>query len=237
MATRGPKIKKDGGYDCEFVWFPLPNFQTERSVCLLLVLRDAHLAISCGLNFCKECIRRLQKAAKSCPICNTESSAVTHNRAYDVALKQLEIYCTCTPHMIGCEWKGKLEILDKRLNVDPQLNKQLEGYAYVEVQCYHDGCGQSFQRRLNAIHQSSEYLQRPFSCEYCHSHKSTYRDVTTHHWPVCECYPVSCPHYCAQNTLQRQNLQKHLNLNEACPFQTVECEFKYAVKTPYMYGA
>ncbi len=215
-------VQRRGGYECEFVQLPPGYFQTDCSVCLL-VLRDAHLATCCGHNFCKECIGRVQKAGNSCPLCNKEEFTLTYNREKDVALKQFEVYCT--HHKIGCEWKGRLEMLDKHLNVDPELEKQLEGCAFVELQCWHDGCGQSFQRRLIAKHQSRECLQRPFSCEHCHEYESTYHDVACIHWPLCECYPVSCPHKCTQNTFQRQTLQKHLN--EECPLQEVECEFKY----------
>ncbi len=117
-------------------------------------------------------------------------------------------------------------MLDKHLNIDPELEKHHEGCAFVELQCWHDGCGQSFQRRLIAKHQSRECPQRPFSCEHCHEYESTYHDVVCIHWPVCECYPVSCPHKCTQNTFQRHILQKHLN--KECRLQEVECEFKYA---------
>ncbi len=212
-----------GGYECEFVQPPPSYFQTECSVCLL-VLRDTHLATCCGHNFCKDCIERVQKAGKSCPLCNENGITVTYNRAYDMSLKQLEVYCT---HLkIGCEWKGKLEVLDKHLNVDPELEKQLEGCAFVEVQCSHDGCGQSFQRRLISKHQAEECSKRPFSCDYCHDYTSTEDDVLLNHRPVCKCYPVSCPNSCTPHTIERQNLEKHLN--EECPLQEVDCEFKYA---------
>ncbi len=88
MATRGPK--NEGGYDCEFVRPPPDYFQTECSVCLL-VLRDAHLASCCGQNFCKECIERVQKDGKGCPLCNKEGFTLTYNRTHDVALKQFEV--------------------------------------------------------------------------------------------------------------------------------------------------
>ncbi len=211
------------GYDCKFVQPPPTYLQTECSVCLL-VLRSPHLTSCCGHNFCKECIERIQRDGSSCPLCNVENFTLTYNRAYDVSLKQLEVYCI--HREIGCEWKGKLETLDKHLNVGPELEKQLEGCAFVEVQCYHDGCGQSLQRRLRENHQANECPQRPFSCEHCEEYESTYHDVTTNHWPVCVCYPVSCPNGCTETTFQRQNLDKHLN--EECPLQEVECDFTCA---------
>ncbi len=214
------KERNRGGYDCEFVHPPPDYFQTECSVCLQ-VLRDAHLASCCGR---KECIERVQKVGKGCPLCSKEGYTLTYNRAHDVALKQLEVYCT--HRKIGCEWKGKLEMLDEHLNVDPELEKHHEGCAFVELQCWHDDCGQSFQRHVIAKHQSSECPQRPFSCEHCHEYESTYHDVTINHWLVCKCYPVSCPNKCTSCVIERQNLEQHLN--EECPLQEVECEFRYA---------
>ncbi len=43
---------------------------------------------------------------------------------------------------------------------------------------------------------------------------------------MCKCYPLPCPHECRQESIQRQNLEQHLN--DECPLQEVECEFKYA---------
>ncbi len=228
-APAPPVLQRDRGkerscgHDCEFVHPPPDCLQTECSVCLL-VLRSPNITSCCGHNFCKECIERVQKDGKDCPLCNREKFTLTYNRAYDVSLRQFEVYCT--HRKIGCEWKGKLEMLDKHLNVDPELEKQLEGCAFVELQCCHDGCKQSFQRRLIAKHQSRECPQRPFTCEHCHEYESTYHDVTTTHWPMCRCYPVSCPHKCTSSVIERQNLEQHLN--KECPLQEVECEFKYA---------
>ncbi len=218
-----------GGYECEFVQPPPDHLQIECSVCLL-VLRSPLLASCCGHNFCKVCIERVQKDGKPCPLCNSEGFTLTYNREKDVSLKQLEVYCT--HRKIGCEWSEKLEMLEKHLNHNPNLEKQLEGCAFVEVRCYHDGCGQSIQRRIIFNHQVRECPQRPFSCEYCHEYESTFHDVTTDHWPVCKCYPVSCPHKCTQDIFQYQNLEHHLT--KECPLQEVECNFKYVgVRSSY----
>ncbi len=211
------------GYDCEFVQRPPDFLQTDCSVCLP-VLRSAHISTCCGHNFCKECIGRIHKYGKRCPLCNGEGFSLTYNRAYDMTLKQLEVYCT--HRNAGCGWKGKLESLDEHLNVKPELEKLLEGCDLVEVLCYHDGCGQPFQRCLISQHQLKECPWRPYSCEHCHEYDSTYHDTVDNHWPVCECYPVSCPYKCTTDLIERQNLDKHLN--EECPLQEVECDFKSA---------
>ncbi len=217
------KERNRGGYECELV-HPQPDYlQTECSVCLQ-VLRSPHLTNCCGHNFCKECIQRVRMDGKACPLCNGEGFILTYNREKDMTVKQLEVYCT--HRTIGCEWKGKLEMLDKHLNVDPELEKQLEGCDFVELQCCHDGCGQSFQRCLIANHQSEDCSERPFSCDYCHDYNSTQGDVLFNHLPVCKCYPVPCPNSCTPYAIERQHLEQHLN--KECPLQEVECEFKYA---------
>ncbi len=207
----------------DFVSSPPDFFQTECSICLV-VLRSPHLTSCCGHNFCKECIGHVQKVGKCCPLCNKKNFTLVYNRAHDVSLKQLEVYCT--HRKFGCTWKGKLEMLNKHLNVDPELEKQLEGCGFVAVLCSRVRCGQSFQRGLLSKHQSRECPQRPYSCVYCREYESTYHDVTTKHCTECKCFPVSCPNSCAMQNIERQNLEKHLN--EVCPLQEVECEFKNA---------
>ncbi len=219
VQRRRDKDENRGGYECAFV-LPPPHTQTECAICLL-VLRSPHLASCCGHNFCKECIERIQKC---CPLCNTENFTLTYNREKDVSLQQFEVYCP--HHKFGCEWRGKLEVLDTHLNVNPKLDKQLEGCGFVDVRCCNDGCGQCLQRQLIVEHQCRECPLRIFNCEHCHEYESTYHDVTTNHCPVCKCYPLPCPHECRQETIQRQNLEQHLN--KECPLQEVECEFKYA---------
>ncbi len=223
QRRRDKPDENPGGYECVFIHPPPTYIQTDCSICLQ-VLRSPHLAGCCSHNFCKKCIERVQTLGKPCPLCNRENFTLTYNRDKDVSLQQAEVYC---PHRtIGCEWRGKLEMLDTHINVNPKLDKQLEGCAFVEVQCFNDGCGQYFQRPLIVKHQCGECPLRVFSCEHCHEYESTYHDVTTNHWPVCKCYPLPCPHECRQETIQRQNLEQHLN--EECTLQEVECEFKYA---------
>ncbi len=218
-----PSSKPGGGYECEFVQPPPAHLQTECPICLL-VLRAPQLTSCCGHNLCRGCIERVRTAGKACPLCNAEGFVVTYNRSYDVSLMQFEV--NCTHRRFGCEWKGKLEVLDSHLNVDPKSDRQLEGCAFARVRCYNYGCRLIFERRFIVEHQCRECPLRVFSCEHCHEYESTYRDVTTNHWAVCKCYPLPCPHECRQETIQRQNLEQHLN--KECPLHEVACEFQGA---------
>ena len=170
-----------GGYDCEFVQPPPVSLRTECVICCQ-VLRSPHLTTCCGKNFCKDCIGRILNDGKSCPLCNAQKFTLTYNRDHDVALKELEVYCT--HRQFGCEWKGILEMLDKHLNVDPKLiDKQLEGCNFTEIMCFNDGCGKYFQRPDIVKHQCEDCPLRLYTCEYCGECKSTFYDVWCNHWP------------------------------------------------------
>ncbi len=222
-APKRQKFQHGDQSDYIFVHSPPDYFQTECPACLV-VLRSPHLTSCCGHNFCKECIESVQRDGKSCPLCSKEGFTLVYNRAHDVSLKQLEVYCTHRES--GCEWRGTLDVLGGHLNVLPKRESQLQGCAFAEVQCRHNGCEQSVPRHLITSHQTSKCPQRPFNCEHRLEYESTYHDVTTNHWPECKNYPVSCPNGCTPNTMQRHSLVSHLE--DECPLQEVECEFGHA---------
>ena len=129
----------------------------------------------------------------------------------------------CVHQKSGCEWTGELGELERHLNLDPKLSKQLVGCAFVEVACTH--CCEYFQRRHVHAHESESCPQRPFSCDYCEDYGSVYEDVVNNHWPVCKCYPVPCPNECGVSP-ERQNVETHVNT--VCPLTVVNCDFHYA---------
>ena len=211
-----------GGYDCEFVQPPPEAFQTDCSICLL-VLREPHLISCCGHNFCRTCIDHIKTDGKNCPLCNAPDFSLMHNKGLERALKEFKVRCTHARS--GCEWVDKFGLLDHHLNVNPSSNKQPEGCGFVEVQCSH-GCGGYFQRRLLDNHQGKECPKRPYSCDYCREYASTFEDVTNNHWPECKCYPLSCPNHCTPYAIERQNLEHHVSKD--CPLTVVNCDFHYA---------
>ena len=215
--------KERGGYECEFVQRPPEVIQTECSICLQ-VLKEPHLINCCGHNFCKPCIKRVEKDGKSCPLCNEAGFSLMHNKGLERSLRELEVYCT--NRKVGCEWVGKLGVLEQHLNSNPEPEKQLEGCGIVEAKCVHANCGQFFQRRFLGNHQADECPKRPFSCDYCREYESIFEDVAYNHYPMCKCYPLSCPNNCTPYAIERQNLQDHLDKD--CPLQVVNCDFQYA---------
>ena len=123
----------------------------------------------------------------------------------------------------GCEWTGELGGLERHLNLDPELSKQVVGCAFAAVACTH--CREYFQRRHVHAHESEACPQRPFSCDYCEDYGSVFEDVVNNHWPVCKCYPVPCSNECGVSP-ERQNVETHVNT--VCPLTVVNCDFHYA---------
>ena len=184
--------EKCGGYDCEFVEPPQKAFQTKCPVCLQ-ILKEPHLISCCGHKFCRECIERIEKEKKPCPLCNVPDFTFMRERGLERSLKELEVWCSYREE--GCEWKGKLGELEEHLNRDPSPENQLKECQFVEVECTHK-CGEWFQRRHITTHETQQCKKRPYSCDHCRDYDSTFEDVTEVHYPQCGKYPVSCPNDC-----------------------------------------
>ena len=213
-----PKAKT--GFECDFVEQPQKQFQSECPICLQ-ILREPHLIVSCGHNFCAACIGRIEDDGKPCPLCKT--SPITHvaNLGLKRALNEFRVYC---PHCLcGCEWEDELGKLDEHLNSDPQPQCQLEGCLFAVIECLH--CKEGIRRDKIAGHQLEHCPQRPHTCEYCTEYKSTFQDVTLNHWPECEYFLLPCPNECT-SSIQRQHLDQHVI--EECPLTVVHCELHHA---------
>ena len=139
------------------------------------------------------------------------------------SLNNFKVHCTNKKQ--GYQLVGELGEFENLLNSNPSQDKQLEGCQFTEVPCLH--CTEPFQRANVKVHQlqNKECIKRPFSCEYCKDHDSTYEDVTTNHWPVCGSCPVQCPNKCSNETIERQNLDSHVTND--CPLTIVNCDFKH----------
>ena len=208
------------GIECEFVEKPPKAFQTECLICLL-VLREPYQVICCGKSFCRSCIERVKALNNPCPHCNEKNFTDFPNKGLQQSLYQYDVHCTHQTE--GCKWTGELGTLDNHLNVDLQPANQLKGCVFVTVKCTH--CSESQQRQHIDHHQSEVCPEHSFTCEHCKDYKSTFHDVTTNHWSVCGCYPVSCSNTCG-SVLQRQNVESHLTKD--CPLTVIEYDFHYA---------
>ena len=210
--------REKGGYDCEFVERP-QELETDCPICLR-VFRDPFQVTCCGKSFCQSCIKCVQADKESCPSCNEVDFGAFPNERLRRLLYAFEVRCV---HLkSGCEWTGGLGELDKHLNLNPELGKQLIGCAFVAVACTQ--CFEYFQRQHVQTHESKSCPQRPFSCDYCYDCSSVYEDVVNSHWPMCKCYPVPCPNECGVRP-ERQNVEAHVNT--VCPLTVVKCDFHY----------
>ena len=208
-----------GGYDCEFVEKPPKVVQSECPVCLQTI-REPYQVDCCGYAFCQVCIEQVKAANKPCPCCKAEEFNKFEDKRLKRTLYEFKVYCANKDQ--GCQWVGELGQLDNHLNSDPSREKQLEGCQFTGVKCCY--CSELIQRTSVQVHQGEQCLRRPFRCKYCKDFDSTYKDVTTNHWPVCGYYPVQCTNKCGK-TITRQNLKDHVSND--CPLTTVNCEFNH----------
>ena len=208
-----------GGYDCEFVECP-KELEPQCPICLQ-VLRDPFQVTCCGNSFCQSCIKRVQANKMSCPICNEANFGAFADKRLRRSLHGSKVRCAHQKY--GCEWTGELGELDKHLNLNPDIGKQLIGCKFAVVTCSY--CYEYFQRRNVNAHEKESCPQRPFTCDYCEDYSSVYEDVVNSHWPVCKCFPVPCPNECGVSP-ERQNVKTHVN--SVCPLTVVNCDFRYA---------
>ena len=206
------------GFDCEFVDQPPEFFQSQCSVCLL-VLREPYQVSCCGKSFCRECIEAMEAKNQPCPSCEREEFKSFHNKGLQQPLYGFRVFCSNKES--GCAWEGELGQLEQHTELN---DKQLSGCEYTKVACVY--CDMLIQRCSIKEHQSSQCARRPFTCEMCGKFESTYEDVVTNHAPVCKCRPVSCPNSCGADSLPHQHVEEHVS--SYCPLSYVECEFSDA---------
>ena len=209
-----------GGFECEFVNEPPSVIQSSCPVCLL-VLREPSQVTCCGKSYCRSCIEIVKARNNPCPCCQQKNFVDYPNKGLQQPLYGLHVYCTYKKE--GCEWTGELRALDKHHNLEPEQEKELEGCLFAKIKCNH--CSKTIQRKQLGPHQNELCSKRPFSCEYCDNYKSTFEDVISNHWLVCDCYPIQCPNKCGV-TSERKNLDSHLKNH--CPLEIVQCDFYYA---------
>ena len=203
------------GFDCQFTEKPPQAFQTHCPICLL-VLREPFQVTCCGKSFCRLCIQRINTGGTPCPTCNEARFDSFQNKGLQQPLYGFRVFCSNKES--GCDWQGELRQLDQHLILKPDKE---EPRALKCVYCNnpYPWCGILY-------HQTSQCVERPFTCSLCEKYESTYADVVTNHSPVCKCRPVDCPNSCGTNNLQHQHLEEHVSTQ--CPLSYVECEFSDA---------
>ena len=219
------KVKDDerGGHDCEFVEPPSASFQTECPICLLILKEPCVISCPCGQKICRECVERIKKEGKPCPLCNKTDFSFIRDYGIERYMKEFEVRCSHVKD--GCGWRGKLGEFEQHLNRNPSPENQLDGCQFVGVECKYV-CGGWYWRCDVSIHQIEHCMKRPYSCRYCQVHESTFKEVTDIHYSVCPKYPVACPNVCRRNPFERQEIEGHLK--DDCPLAKVSCPLHYA---------
>ena len=223
----------EGGYDCEFVNPPPDAFQAECPICLQVLKEPCVIDCRCGQKMCRECVERIKKKGKPCPLCNKTDFSFMRDYGLERYLKSCVVWCS--KKRDGCGWRGKLGEFEQHLNRNPAPDNQLNGCQFVEVKCKHE-CGGWilggwfqhgwFQRRYIATHQDQKCLERPYACAYCNEYESTFKEVTDIHYAECPKYPVTCPNECRHDPFERQEIEDHLE--DDCPLTKVSCPLHYA---------
>ena len=220
-----PKIKDDecGGHDCEFVEPPPASFQTECPICLLILKEPCVISCPCGQKMCSECVERIKKEGKPCPLCNKTDFSFMRDYGLERYMKEFEVRCSHVKD--GCGWRGKLGEFEQHLNRNPSPENQLDGCQFVGVECKYV-CGGWYWRCDVSVHQIDHCMKRPYSCGYCQVHESTFEHVTQNHYFECPKYPVVCPNVCRCNPFERQEIEYHLK--DDCTLTKVSCPLHYA---------
>ena len=135
-----------GGYDYEFV--TPPGKSLECPVCLL-TLRDPHMISCCGNEFCQQCIERVQRDGKPCPLCNYPNFTTFLNKKLVREVNALVVRCPQKEQ--GCAWEGELGQLQSHLNPGTGVSAS-KGCGFVMVECSYQ-CGAHLQRRLLQEHE------------------------------------------------------------------------------------
>ena len=82
------QVEKFDDYYCEFVKPPLKTFETECSICSL-VLCNPHQSTCCGTTFCHLCSQQIQAKHKPCPTCGEDSFEVYPSKSMKRSLEKL----------------------------------------------------------------------------------------------------------------------------------------------------
>ena len=127
-----------GVYDCEFAVPPPAAFQAECPVCLMVLKEPCVIDCPCGQKMCSECVERIKKEGKPCPLCNKTDFTFIRDYGLERYLKYCEVWCSKKKD--GCEWRGKLGGFEQHLKDDCPLTK-------VSCPLHYAGCEVELPRK------------------------------------------------------------------------------------------
>ena len=172
-----------GGYSCQFVEEP-KELQTECSVCLQILCKPVMVSC-CGEKFCHDCIEKIAKEEKPCPLCNQKFTTMA-DKKLERDLNCLKVYCTNKDE--GCKWVGELKELNKHRYPNSYSAEtttgdsfEPEGCDYEMVQC--TKCKEHIQRHKLENHLSGDCLNFVKECQFKYAGckvKMALKDMESH---------------------------------------------------------
>jgi hypothetical protein len=115
----------------------------------------------------------------------------------------------------GCGWRGTVGTSEKHVaTCEFALVPCLNNCEYLMNRI-------RYFRRKNLARHLTECPNREYECGSC-GEKGTYADIAQVHNEICKKKIVPCPNEDCTNTIQRQDVQKHL---EVCKFTKVACKY------------
>ena len=127
------KVKDDerGGHNCEFVEPPPASFQTECPICLLILKEPCAISCPCGQKMCSECVERIKKEGKRCPLCNKTDFSFIRDYGLERYMKEFEVRCSHVKD--SCEWRGKLGEFEQHLNRNPSPENRPQKTSWTDA--------------------------------------------------------------------------------------------------------
>lgn len=180
-------------------------------------LRDPHLTVCCGHNFCESCLAEWSekhRGEQCCPFCRSTGEEFQHVPDKRTKREINALSVRCSRRRKGCEWVGELGALKGHLDAR-------DGCGYVEVVCPNGCNGEKVMRKDLQRHLDMVCENRPYHCEYC-SEKGTYVQIVNLHYRRCPEYPLQCPNKCSTKRIKRKGIRKH---RKDCPLEKVSCPF------------
>ena len=169
-------------------------------ICLELVYEPV-LTI-CGHLFCQKCVR----SQTQCPTCRKKLQCMRNQRD-ERRVKCLKVLCpNCEK---GCKWQGDLGDTAQHTGTK----------CHMETIHCPTGCKEKILRGSLKGH-AITCTQRDYKCPYC-QFESSFANVTTTHFTVCDYFPLKCPAGCCYGC-SRMKMATHL---AKCTEELVPCTY------------
>ena len=206
-----------GGFDEDFV-----GEVKDTLICHICTkpLRDPHLTVCCGHNFCETCLEQwsTKHREQCCPFCRSTGEEFQHVLDKKTKREINALKVRCSSREKGCKWVGELGALKGHLDAK-------DGCGFVEVACP-NACrsGRKVMRKDLQRHLKVECKKRPYQCEHC-GEKGTFIQITREHYQGCPNFPLHCPNKCGVVNIKRMEVDYH---RKKCPLEKIGCPFKEA---------